>query len=143
GPCAEPGAGPEPDPDTELLTAVEDRELLGTRPAPPPPKELVIPLIPPNRWRNPEPPRAQTGPAPTTDGHAPSSNHAPKTDPAPSADPAPPGDPPDPPSVEAQAVQELLQEARQSQEQPEGGSGPPIAIPLQLPDRDVATGAQP
>ncbi|NXO73966.1 GPKOW protein, partial [Phainopepla nitens] len=50
---------------------------------------------------------------------------------------------PDLPSVEAQAVQELLQEARQSQEQPEGPSGPPIAIPLQLPDKDVATGPLP
>ncbi|NXR27604.1 GPKOW protein, partial [Cinclus mexicanus] len=64
------------------------------------------------------------------------------TSPAPSTDPAPAGDPPSI-SVEAQAVQELLQEARQSQEQPNGDSGPPMAIPLQLPDKDVATGPQP
>ncbi|XP_062368114.1 G-patch domain and KOW motifs-containing protein [Cinclus cinclus] len=123
GPCAEQGAGGDADSDTDFLTAVEDRELLSTRPAPPPKKELVIPLIPPHRWRNPEPPRADTSPAPSTD-------------------PAPAGDPPSI-SVEAQAVQELLQEARQSQEQPNGDSGPPMAIPLQLPDKDVATGPQP
>ncbi|XP_058684597.1 LOW QUALITY PROTEIN: G-patch domain and KOW motifs-containing protein-like [Poecile atricapillus] len=128
GPCAEPGAGGDTDSDTDFLTAVEDRELLSTRPAPPPKKELVIPLIPPHRWRNPEPPRADTGPAPAADS-------APNT--------APAGDPPGPPSVEAQAVQELLQEARQSQEQPNGDSGPPISIPLQLPDKDIATGPQP
>ncbi|NXU13307.1 GPKOW protein, partial [Pardalotus punctatus] len=57
----------------------------------------------------------------------------------PSTDPAPAGAPADPCSVEAQVVQELLQEARQSQEQPQGGSGPPISLPLQLPDKDVAT----
>ncbi|NWI47749.1 GPKOW protein, partial [Picathartes gymnocephalus] len=34
-------------------------------------------------------------------------------------------------------------EARQSQEQPNGDLGPPISIPLQLPDKDVATGPQP
>ncbi|NWY22878.1 GPKOW protein, partial [Aphelocoma coerulescens] len=34
-------------------------------------------------------------------------------------------------------------EARQSQEQPNGASGPPISIPLQLPDKDIATGPQP
>ncbi|XP_031948076.1 G-patch domain and KOW motifs-containing protein isoform X1 [Corvus moneduloides] len=134
GPCAEPGAGGDTDSDTDFLTAVEDRELLSTRPAPPPKKELVIPLIPPHRWRNPEPPRADTDPAP---GPAPASDSTPNTDPTPS------GTPPDPPSVEAQAVQELLQEARQSQEQPNGASGPPISIPLQLPDKDIATGPQP
>ncbi|KAM4878307.1 G-patch domain and KOW motifs-containing protein isoform 2-T2 [Sylvia borin] len=143
GPCAEPGAGGDTDSDTDFLTAVEDRELLSTRPAPPPKKELVIPLIPSHRWRNPEPPRAGTDPAPA-DSPAPSTDPAPSADPASGKDPAPSTDPaPEPPSVEAQAVQELLQEARQSQEQPNGGSGPPISIPLQLPDKDVATGPQP
>ncbi|NXA66747.1 GPKOW protein, partial [Mohoua ochrocephala] len=117
GPCLEPGTGGDTEPDTDFLTAVEDQELLSTRPALPPPKELVIPLIPSQRWRNPERPGADT----------------------PSIDPARP----DFPSVEAQAVQELLQEARQSLEQPEGCSGPPISIPLQLPDKDVATGPLP
>ncbi|NXV56950.1 GPKOW protein, partial [Molothrus ater] len=120
GPCAEPGASGDTESDTDFLTAVEDRELLSTRPAPPPKKELVIPLIPSHRWRNPEPPRAGTDPAPSSDP-------APRTDPAPSTDP---------PSVEAQAVQELLQEARQSQEQPNGEPGPPMAIPLQPPERE-------
>lgn len=40
-------------------------------------------------------------------------------------------------------MQELLQEARQSQEQGEGNPGPPISIPLQLQDRDVAPRPQP
>ncbi|KAM9584646.1 G-patch domain and KOW motifs-containing protein isoform 1-T1 [Morphnus guianensis] len=134
GPCAEPGGGAG---DTDFLTAVEDRELLSARPAPPPPKELVIPLIPSHRWRNPEPPRGDTGPAPSA-SPAPDADHTPSTGSAPS------GDPPDGPiSVEAQAVQELLQEARQSQEQGEGNPGPPISIPLQLQDRDVAPRPQP
>ncbi|NXE44097.1 GPKOW protein, partial [Ptilorrhoa leucosticta] len=130
GPCVEPGAGGDTEPDTDFLTAVEDQELLSTRPAPPPPKELVIPLILPHRWRNPELPRAGTRPAPAADD-------------TPNRDPSLSGTAPDLPSVEAQAVQELLQEARQSLEQPEGGSGPPISIPLQLPDKAVATGPPP
>lgn len=53
---------------------------------------------------------------------------------------APPADNPLPLGV----VQELLQEAWQSQEQPKVGSGPPpITIPLQLPNKDVATGPLP
>ncbi|XP_066426527.1 G-patch domain and KOW motifs-containing protein isoform X2 [Molothrus aeneus] len=144
GPCAEPGASGDTESDTDFLTAVEDRELLSTRPAPPPKKELVIPLIPSHRWRNPEPPRAGTDPAPSSDpaprtDPAPSTDPASRTDPAPSTDPAPRTDPApsaDPPSVEAQAVQELLQEARQSQEQLNGEPGPPMAIPLQPPERD-------
>ncbi|XP_065509397.1 LOW QUALITY PROTEIN: G-patch domain and KOW motifs-containing protein [Caloenas nicobarica] len=129
GPCAEPGgddaggAG-----DTDFLTAVEDRELLGTRPAPPPPKELIIPLPPPPRWRNPEPPPGGAGHAPCAD-HAPTDDHAPHTDSA--------------PDVEAQAVQELLQEARQSQERGEGDPGPPISIPLCLREPDGAPRQQP
>ncbi|XP_074023137.1 LOW QUALITY PROTEIN: G-patch domain and KOW motifs-containing protein-like [Numenius arquata] len=137
GPCAEPGVGGEGSGgDTDFLTAVEDRELLSVRPAPPPPKELIIPLIPSHRWRNPEPP-----PAPGEPGHAPSPSPAPDADHAPSPDSAPSGDPPM--SVEAQAVQELIQEARQSQEQGEGPPGPPISIPLQLGDRDDAPRPQP
>lgn len=136
GPCAEPG-GEGGGGDTDFLTAVEDRELLSARPTPPPPKELVIPLIPSHRWRNPEPPCGDAD-------HAPSPNHASSADHAPSTGSAPSGDPPDGPlSVEAQAVQELLQEARQSQEQEEGGAGPPIAIPLRLQDRDGAPRPQP
>ncbi|NXQ60085.1 GPKOW protein, partial [Anthoscopus minutus] len=126
GPCAEPGTGGDTDSDTDFLTAVEDRELLSSRPAPPPKKELVIPLIPPHRWRNPEPPSTDTGPAPAADS-------------ASSTDPAPPALA----SVEAQAVQELLQEARQSRERPNGEPGAPIAIPLHLPAKDSAPGPQP
>ncbi|NXK01520.1 GPKOW protein, partial [Corythaixoides concolor] len=129
GPCAEPGGDGG---DTDFLTAVEDRELLSARPAPPPPKELIIPLIPSHRWRNPEPPVGDTD-------HAPAKSHAPTADHAPNTDSAPSGDPPDGPvSVEAQAVQELLREARQRQEQGEGDTGPPISIPLRPQDRDVA-----
>nr|XP_047912262.1 G-patch domain and KOW motifs-containing protein [Anser cygnoides] len=119
GPCAEPGG--DAGPDTDFLTAVEDRELLSARPAPPPPKELVIPLLPSHRWRNPEPPRhapSAPGHAPSAPGHAPSgdeapaaghalstSDHAPSaTDHAPSPSPAP-----DPVAVETQAVRELLE----------------------------------
>ncbi|XP_051499937.1 LOW QUALITY PROTEIN: G-patch domain and KOW motifs-containing protein [Apus apus] len=134
GPCAEPGTvgGDGGGDDTDFLTAVEDRELLSTRPAPPPRQELVIPLLPSHRWRNPEPPR----------GHAPSPSHAPGADHAPDTGSAPAGDPPDGPgSVEAQAVQELLQEVRQSQEQ--GDHGPPISIPLRLQEKDVIPQAQP
>ncbi|KAM3656108.1 LOW QUALITY PROTEIN: G-patch domain and KOW motifs-containing protein [Ammospiza maritima maritima] len=162
GPCAEPGAGGDTESDTDFLTAVEDRELLSTRPAPPPKKELVIPLIPSHRWRNPEPPpcrhrprpqhrpRPPNRPRPSNRTHPPD-HPAPLTDTAPSTGPAPSTDPP---SVEAQAVQELLQEARQSQEQPNGEPGPPMAIPLQAPERErdrdrdrdrdtVGTGVQP
>ncbi|NXN25907.1 GPKOW protein, partial [Nycticryphes semicollaris] len=128
GPCAEPGvAGEGSGGDTDFLTAVEDRELLSVRPAPPPPKELIIPLIPSHRWRNPEPPRGEPG-------HAPSPSPAPDADHAPSPGSAPSGDPPL--SVEAQAVQELIQEARQSQEQGDAPSGPPISIPLRLGEKD-------
>ncbi|XP_053908249.1 G-patch domain and KOW motifs-containing protein isoform X3 [Cuculus canorus] len=102
--------------DTDFLTAVEGRELLSSRPAPPPPQELVIPLQPPRRRRNPDPP----------EGHAPSP-----------ASHAPPG------SVEAQAVQELLEEVRQSQEPGEGEGGPPLAIPLRLQEGDVPPRPQP
>ncbi|NWS65177.1 GPKOW protein, partial [Chunga burmeisteri] len=137
GPCAEPGGGGGGGGDTDFLTAVEDRELLSARPAPPPPKELVIPLVPSHRWRNPEPPPGDTA-------HAPGKSHAPANDHAPHTGSTPSGDPPDGPiSVEAQAVQELLQEARQSQEQGQGDVGPPISIPLQLQDRDVAPRPQP
>lgn len=107
-PCAAPGGGAS---GRERLFVQRPGLFVGvansgpapsTRPAPPPKKELVIPLIPPHRWRNPEPPRADTGPAPAA-GHAPASDSTPNTDPTPSGTPA------DPPSVEAQAVQELLQ----------------------------------
>ncbi|NXB33093.1 GPKOW protein, partial [Eulacestoma nigropectus] len=128
--CVEPGAGGDTEPDTDFLTAVEDRELLSTRPALPPPKELVIPLIPPHRWRNPARPRADTRPAPAAGDTR-------------STELSPAGAPPDLTSVEAQGVQELLEEARQSLEQPEGGLGPPMSIPLQLPDKDVGTGPLP
>ncbi|XP_035170105.1 G-patch domain and KOW motifs-containing protein-like, partial [Oxyura jamaicensis] len=121
GPCAEPGG--DAGPDTDFLTAVEDRELLSARPAPPPPKELVIPLLPSHRWRNPEPPRH----APSAAGHAPSAT----------------GHAPDPVTVETQAVQELLEEARQSREQPCSPPGPPLAIPLRPPERDSGTRQQP
>ncbi|NXB01417.1 GPKOW protein, partial [Cnemophilus loriae] len=131
GPCVESGTDGDTDTDTDFLTAVEDQELLSTRPAPSAPKKLlVIPLIPPHHLRSPERPRAHTRPAPASDD-------------TPSTDPTPAGAPPDLPSVEAQAMQELLQEAQQSHEQPEGRSRPPISIPLQLPDKDVATGPQP
>ncbi|XP_071657372.1 G-patch domain and KOW motifs-containing protein isoform X2 [Patagioenas fasciata] len=137
GPCAEPGgddaggAG-----DTDFLTAVEDRELLSTRPAPPPPKELIIPLIPPHRWRNPEPPPGDADHAPSSGDHAPSTtDHASSGDHAPRTDSTP--------DVEAQAVQELLQEARQSQERGDGDPGPPISIPMCLRDPDGATRQQP
>ncbi|NXW87898.1 GPKOW protein, partial [Alopecoenas beccarii] len=135
GPCAEPGGDDEGGGgDTDFLTAVENRELLGTRPAPPPPKELIIPLLPPHRWRNPEPPAGDTGHAPSGD-HAPSRDHTPKDDHAPRTDSAP--------DVEAQAVQELLQEARQSQERGEGDPGPPISIPMCLREPDGTPRQQP
>ncbi|NXP77745.1 GPKOW protein, partial [Ramphastos sulfuratus] len=115
GPCREPG-GEQGEAEAEPLAAVEGKELLSARPAPPPPQELIIPLLPPaHRWRNPEPPPS---------GHA-SPNHAPR-DHTPS-DHAPAT----PLSVEAQAVQELLREARQSQGQGQD-SEPPMAIPLPL-----------
>ncbi|XP_054033168.1 G-patch domain and KOW motifs-containing protein [Dryobates pubescens] len=139
GPCAEPPgeAGEEAgDGEAEPLRAVEGKELLSSRPAPPPPKELIIPLLPPaHRWRNPEPPPPASDHTPSD--HAPSSHASP--DHAPS-DPAPPG----PLSVEDQAVKELLKgeclslsppplpEARQSQEQGEGDSAPSISIPIPL-----------
>lgn len=130
GPCAEPGGSGTG--DTDFLTAVEGRELLSARPAPPPPQELVIPLVPSHRWRNPEPPppRGDSDHAPSAASPAPCEDHAPS--PAGSAS-----------SVEAQAVQELLQEARQSQEQAEGDPGPPISIPIRLQDRDIASRPQP
>ncbi|NXY91639.1 GPKOW protein, partial [Alcedo cyanopectus] len=59
---------------------------------------------------------------------APSPGHTPAASPAPSGTPSE-----GPLSVEAQAVQELLREARQSQEG-EGDNGPPISIPLSLRD---------
>ncbi|NWV12060.1 GPKOW protein, partial [Ptilonorhynchus violaceus] len=117
GPCSEAGAGGDTETNTNLVTVVADQELLSTQPAPPPPKELVIPLILPHHRKNPELPRADTTPATAEVSR-------------------------DPPSVEARAAQELLQEAQESQEQPEGRSRPPISIPLQLPDKDVATGLQ-
>ncbi|XP_068280814.1 G-patch domain and KOW motifs-containing protein isoform X1 [Nyctibius grandis] len=122
GGAAGPGGGGG---DTDFLTAVEGRELLSTRPAPPPPQELVIPLLPsPRRW-----------PRPRADG-----GHAPSASPAPSADHAP-GTGSAPSSVEAQAVEELLREARQSQQGAAGDPGLPISIPLQ--DRDGAPRPQP
>ncbi|KAM8793674.1 G-patch domain and KOW motifs-containing protein [Eudromia elegans] len=149
-----PGAGSEAD-EREFLTAVEDRELLSARPAPPPPEELVIPLLPSRRWRG-------AGHAPRNADHAPKdADHAPKDaghahedrDHAPeAADPAPgeaghaPGRsspaPQDPaPSVESQAVQEILEETRQVQ----AGAppGPPLAIPMAPPEREVTEGPMP
>ncbi|NXU38755.1 GPKOW protein, partial [Drymodes brunneopygia] len=129
-PCRKMAAGSGTDPDTDFLTALEDQELLSTRPAPPPLKEQVIPLVPPHSWRNPERPCTDIRPTPATDD-------------TPSTDPPPARAVPGPSSVEAQVMQELLQEVQQNQEQPEGGLGLPIAIPLQLPDKDVATGLLP
>ncbi|NWV25319.1 GPKOW protein, partial [Origma solitaria] len=128
GLCVEPGAGG--DTDTDSFTAGEGRELPSTRPAAPRPKELLIPGMPPCRPRNPERRRDDTGPAAAAADSR-------------STEPAPAGAAPEPRSVEAEALQELLREARQSQEQPERGSGPAVSIPLQLPDEDVATGPPP
>ncbi|KAI6061764.1 G-patch domain-containing protein [Aix galericulata] len=126
GPCSEPGG--DAGPDTDFLTAVEDRELLSARPAPPPPKELVIPLLPSHRWRNPEPPRhapSASSPAPSASSHTPSRDKAPGAghahsgqDKAPAAGHAPSGTDhapsptdhaPDAVAVETQAVRELLE----------------------------------
>ncbi|NXO05068.1 GPKOW protein, partial [Rhinopomastus cyanomelas] len=88
--------------------------LHSTRPPPSPRKELVIPLLPPtsHRWRDREPS--------SSSGSVLSSSSAPSSGSA--------------PSVEEQAVQELLQEARQSQEQTDDPCRPSISIPLQLQD---------
>lgn len=128
GPCSEPendGA------DTDYLTAVEDRELLSAKPAPPPPKDLVIPLRPAHRWRNPEAPSS----APSSPGHAPSAtNHAPLA-----SGHALEGDPI---TLEIAALQELLREARQSQEH--GQETPSAApIPMRMKEDNVGSGALP
>lgn len=128
GPCSEPendGA------DTDYLTAVEDRELLSAKPAPPPPKDLVIPLRPARRWRNPEAPSS----APSSPGHAPSAtNHAPLA-----SGHALEGDPI---TLEIAALQELLREARQSQEH--GQETPSAApIPMRMKEDNVGSGALP
>ncbi|XP_068785393.1 G-patch domain and KOW motifs-containing protein isoform X2 [Struthio camelus] len=132
GPCAEPG-GEREEAEPDFLTAVEDRELLSVHPAPPPPKELVIPLLPPPRWKNPDAPPSGTSPAHNAAGPA---HNA--------AGPAPAADPLDGPvSVESQAVREILEETRQSRERGEGPPGPPLSIPVSLQDRDIASRPQP
>ncbi|NXS33203.1 GPKOW protein, partial [Pomatostomus ruficeps] len=128
--CLWDSAGSDTETDTNFLTAVEDQELLSTQLAPSPLKELVILLIPPHRLRNLECPCTDTHPAPATDD-------------TPSTDPTPTRASPHPSLVEAQVVQELLQEVRQSQEQPQEGSEPPLSISLQLPDKNIATGPLP